>query len=184
MYYSRSTDFNKDYIIKTFNLQNVVNECIRENRREFINKRIRIDIDNNTDSEVTSDAKWIKFIINQIIINSIKYSRSENAEIKIYTLDKVDEQNIDCDYHEENGNSKHKNRKIKLVIEDNGIGIPKSDINRVFDKGFTGENGRVCGKSTGIGLYLCRKLCEKLDLSIKLSSQSGYGTKVFIELTK
>ena len=163
LYYSRSTDFNKDYIIKTFNLQKVINECIRENRREFINKRIGLDIKSNTNIEVTSDAKWLKFIINQIVINSIKYSKKENAEIKIYTIEHVDL------------------NEISLVIEDNGIGIPKSDINRVFDKGFTGYNGRIYGKSTGIGLYLCKKLCEKLDLDLELVSEVKVGTKVIIK---
>ena len=76
------------------------------------------------------------------------------------------------------------NKKVKLVIEDNGIGIPKSGINRVFDKGFTGENGRIYGKSTGIGLYLCKKLCEKLNLNIELFSEPEVFTKVFIEILK
>ena len=163
LYYSRSTDFNKDYIIKTFNLQKVINECIRENRREFINKRIGIYIDSSTNIEVTSDTKWLKFIINQILINSIKYSKNENAEIKIYVIKDIDL------------------NKISLIIEDNGIGIPKSDINRVFDKGFTGENGRIHGKSTGIGLYLCKNLCKKLDLDLELVSEVKAGTKVVIK---
>lgn len=174
LYYSRSTDFNKDYIIKTFNLKKVINECIRENRREFINKRIRLDIGSSTEIEVISDAKWLKFIINQIIINSIKYSSEENPEIKIYVINNED---ADCD-------SDDNNRSVRLVIEDNGIGIPKNDINRVFDKGFTGQNGRIFGKSTGIGLYLCKKLCQKLDLDIELISEFESGTKVFITLIK
>ncbi len=181
LYYSRSTNFNKDYIIKSFNLQNVINECIRENRREFINKRIRINIDSSTDIQVTSDSKWLKFIINQIIINSIKYSREENAEIKIYVIEDVDVHETSDGYLEKVHNIKDKSKKEKLVIEDNGIGIPKSDINRVFDKGFTGENGRMYGKSTGIGLYLCRKLCKKLDLDLELTSEVNIGTKVFIK---
>lgn len=184
LYYSRSTDFNNDYIIKTFNLQSIINECIRENRRDFINKKIRLDIDNSTNIEVTSDAKWLKFIINQIIINSIKYSRNENAEIKIYTFADIDIKKINEVYNEESDNSAYENKRIKLVIEDNGIGIPKSDINRAFDKGFTGENGRIYGKSTGMGLYLCKKLCEKLDLDINLTSDLKVGTKVFIGLIK
>ena len=177
LYYSRSTNANKDYIVKTFNLRNVVNECIRDNRREFINNRIKLSIDSNIDIMITSDAKWLKFIINQIIINSIKYSCRENPEIKVYIseLNEEDINNIDSNIDK---------RKVNLVIEDNGIGIPKSDINRVFDKGFTGENGRIYGKSTGIGLYLCRKLGEKLDLNISLQSETGVGTKVFIEIMK
>ncbi len=174
LYYSRSTDFNKDYIIRTFNLKKVINESIRENRREFINKRIRLDIGSSTEIEIVSDAKWLKFIINQIIINAIKYSREENPEIKIYVIN-----NEDIGYECNN-----KDSHLRLVIEDNGIGIPKNDLNRVFDKGFTGENGRVFGKSTGIGLYLCKKLCQKLDLDIELESEIKIGTKVFISLIK
>ena len=184
LYYSRSTDFNKDYIIKTFNLQSIINECIRENRREFINKKIRLIIDDNTDVQVTSDAKWLKFIINQIIINSIKYSRNECAQIKIYIDEDYNNTHIKNDFKKEFNDMIDANKKVKLVIEDNGIGIPKSDINRVFDKGFTGENGRIYGKSTGIGLYLCRKLCEKLNLNIELFSEPEVFTKVFIEILK
>lgn len=168
LYYSRSTDVSKDYLIKEFNLEELVNECIRENRRDFINKRIALKM-NNIDINVISDVKWLKFILNQIIINSIKYCRESGAEIKIYT--------------EENNESSEfylADRKLHLIIEDNGIGIPERDINRVFDKGFTGENGRVYGKSTGIGLYLCSKLCHKLQHDINIKSKEEYGTKVII----
>ncbi len=160
LYYSRSTDVSKDYIVREFNLENIINECIRDNRRDFINKKIAVNIE-NIDIKVTSDPKWIKFIINQIIINSIKYSKKERGYINIYSLEK-------------------ENNKFSLIIEDNGIGIPKSDINRVFDKGFTGENGRRYGKSTGIGLYLCKKLCSKLNLEINLKSEVNNGTTVII----
>lgn len=160
LYYSRSTDVSNDYIVREFNLENIINECIRDNRRDFINKKIAVNIE-NIDIKVTSDPKWIKFIINQIIINSIKYSKKEIGYINIYSLEK-------------------ENNKFSLIIEDNGIGIPKSDINRVFDKGFTGENGRRYGKSTGIGLYLCKKLCSKLNLEINLKSEVNNGTTVII----
>ena len=160
LYYSRSSDVSNDYIVREFNLENIINECIRDNRRDFINKKIAVNIE-NIDIKVTSDPKWIKFIINQIIINSIKYSKKERGYINIYSLEK-------------------ENNKISLIIEDNGIGIPKSDINRVFDKGFTGENGRIYGKSTGIGLYLCKKLCSKLNLEINLKSEVNNGTRVII----
>ena len=160
LYYSRSTDVSNDYIVREFNLENIINECIRDNRRDFINKKIAVNIE-NIDIKVTSDPKWIKFIINQIIINSNKYSKKERGYINIYSLEK-------------------ENNKFSLIIEDNGIGIPKSDINRVFDKGFTGENGRRYGKSTGIGLYLCKKLCSKLNLEINLKSEVNNGTTVII----
>lgn len=157
LYYSRSTDVSKDYIVKEFEIKEAVQEAIRNNRRDFINKRISVDIE-NVYGRVVTDIKWIKFIINQIIINSIKYSKNSSGSLKVYTAERKD--------------------NLVLTIEDNGIGISKSDVGRVFDKGFTGENGRRYGKSTGIGLYLCKKLCEKLGLGISLESVEDEGTKV------
>ncbi len=92
--------------------------------------------------------------------NSLKYSKEKDSVIKIYS-------------------AKNKSN-IVLTIEDNGIGINEKDIVKVFDKGFTGENGREFGKSTGIGLYLCKKLCEKLGLGINIESKKGNGTKINI----
>ncbi|MDU3350433.1 MAG: ATP-binding protein, partial [Clostridium sp.] len=109
---------------------------------------------------IFSDIKWVTFIINQIIGNSIKYSQKGRGKITIYTKSN------------ENSNS--------LIIEDNGVGINQRDIDKVFEKGFTGENGRIYGKSTGIGLYLCNSLCEKLGLGIKLKSKEKVGTSVEI----
>ena len=157
LYYSRSTDVSKDYIVKEFEIKEAVQEAIRNNRHDFINKRISVDIE-NVSGRVVTDIKWIKFIINQIIINSIKYSKNSSGSLKVYTAEGKD--------------------NLILTIEDNGIGISKSDVGRVFDKGFTGENGRRYGKSTGIGLYLCKKLCEKLGLGISLESVEDEGTKV------
>lgn len=159
LYYSRSTDVNNDYIVKEFEIKEVIKEVIRNNRRDFINKKISVDIEQVSEKAIT-DIKWIKFIVNQIIINSIKYCKDKNALLKVYTNEGKD--------------------NVILTIEDNGIGIPINDVGRVFDKGFTGENGRVYGKSTGIGLYLCKKLCEKLGLGISLYSVEGEGTKVNI----
>lgn len=158
LYYSRSTDVSNDYIVKEFELKEVIKECIRNNRRDFINKKISVDIE-EVYGNVITDIKWVKFIVNQIIINSIKYSK-DNGILKVYTTEGED--------------------NIILTIKDNGIGILKNDVSRVFDKGFTGENGRKYGKSTGIGLYLCKKLCEKLGLGISLSSINGEETKVNI----
>ena len=100
--------------------------------------------------QVVTDKKWIEFIINQIMVNSINYSKAENAVIKVYS-------------------QKSKN-SVVLTIEDNGIGMDEKDVLKAFDKGYTGTNGRKFTKSTGIGLYLCKKLCEKLGLKIKIES--------------
>lgn len=161
LYYCRSNSVSNDYIIKEFNLGDIVRECIRENRRDCINKKISVEL-HEIDVNVTCDEKWIKFIINQIIINAIKYRKEDNSKILFYT-------------------EKNHNNKYVLHIKDNGVGIPKCDINRVFDKGFTGENGRKFGKSTGIGLYLCKKLCTKLNINIYLKSQKDIETDMMIE---
>lgn len=159
LYYSRSNNVSKDYIVKSFSLENVVRKVIRKNARTCINKKIAINI-GNINSVVYSDPKWVEFIINQILVNSIKYSKYENPSIHIDSV--VNKNNI------------------ILRIMDNGVGICEKDVCRVFEKGFTGENGRKYSKSTGIGLYVCKKLCNKLGLNIKLTSKLNEGTRVSI----
>ena len=159
LYYARSSDVSKDYIIKEFSLRSIVMKAIKSNSRDFINKNIKLDI-SGIEGNIFSDQKWVEFIINQIIINAVKFSMPNEGKVSIYS--KVNENNI------------------ILTIEDNGVGINEKDIDRVFEKGFTGENGRKFGKSTGIGLYLCKKLCDKLGIGISLNSKENIGTKVNI----
>ena len=159
LYYSRSNNVNKDYIVKSFSLENSIRKVIRKNARSCINKKIALNI-GSIDHTVYSDPKWVEFIINQILVNSIKYSRTESPSI-----------NLDCVVNKNN---------IVLSIVDNGVGICERDICRVFEKGFTGENGRTYSKSTGIGLYVCKKLCNKLGLNIELDSKINEGTTVRI----
>lgn len=159
LYYSRSNNVSKDYIIRELSLATVVRNTIKKNSRDFINKKISVDIE-AAEGIVFSDGKWLEFILNQIIGNSIKYSREKEGKVRVYTV--------------QNENN------IVLTIEDNGIGIVNKDVNRVFEKGFTGDNGRKLGKSTGIGLYLCKKLCDQLGLGLSLTSKLGEGTKVSI----
>lgn len=158
LFYARSNTANKDYIVTKSNLQDIVNSAILKNKRAFISNKISLEL-HDLEREVFTDSKWTVFIINQIIQNSIKYSKSENKKIEIY--------------------SKSNNENIVLYIKDNGIGIKRGEITRVFEKGFTGENGRFINKkSTGIGLYLCKKLCDKLGLGIELDSVQNEGTEV------
>ena len=159
LYYARSSDVSKDYIIKEFSLRSVVMKSVKNNSRDFINRNIKLNI-KEVEGTIFSDAKWVEFIINQIIINAVKFSIPNKGEVSIFS--KINENNI------------------ILTIEDNGVGISEKDIDRVFEKGFTGENGRKFGKSTGIGLYLCKKLCDKLGIGISLISKEGLGTKVNI----
>ena len=159
LYYSRSNHVSKDYLIKEISLADVVKRVIKRNSRDFISKGITVDME-EVEGTAYSDAKWLEFIVNQLIGNAIKYTKEREGKVIIHTI--------------RNENS------IVLTIEDNGYGIIEKDINRVFEKGFTGENGRKFGGSTGIGLYLCKKLAEQLGLGLMLTSKVGEGTKVSI----
>ena len=165
LYYARSNDANKDYIITKTSLKEIVNMAILKNKINLLNNKVTVDLNDNVNKEVYTDSKWAVFILNQIIQNSIKYAKEEDKRIEIF--------------------SEEKKEKVILYIKDNGIGIKKGEITRVFDKGFTGENGRLIGKkSTGIGLYLCKKLCDKLGLGIELNSEQNVGTEVKIVFPK
>ena len=157
LYYARSSHANKDYFVAECKLKQIVNEAVKQNRQSLIRQKIRIEID-ISDQTVFTDAKWCQFILNQIISNSMKYRKEEGAVIR-FSAEERKEQTI-------------------LGIWDNGIGIRPEEIGRVFEKGFTGSNGRSRKKSTGIGLYLCKKLCDKLGLGITLTSEEGNGCLV------
>ena len=165
LFYARSNAVEKDYIINKTDLKEIVNGAILKNKTTLINEKVSLELSNLKDEEVYTDSKWAVFIINQIIQNAIKYSKKENKKIEI--------------------SSQEKNDKVILYIKDNGIGIKKGEITRVFERGFTGENGRIIGqKSTGIGLYLCKKLCDRLGLGIELNSEKDKGTEVRIIFPK
>lgn len=159
LYYARSNDTSKDYLIKAFDLRRLVVECIKEQSRLLIQKKIIPQIEDFNEI-VYSDVKWVGFICNQILYNSIQYSKSTGGTVHISA-------------------TRNKNNVI-LKIQDTGIGIEEKDIGRVFDKGFTGENGRRFNKATGMGLYLCKKLCDKLEIGIRLESKMDVGTTVYL----
>jgi len=160
LFYSRSNTVEKDFLVKQVALKDLVSAVLRKNAKHLIDNKISVDI-TGIDGTVFTDAKWTDFIFWQILDNAIKY---QGNEIKIYS--------------EQNTNS------ISLFICDNGIGISEQDISRIFDKGFTGESGRTYTKATGLGLYLCKKLCLKLGLNILLKSKQGKGTTVVIVFPK
>ncbi|MCI8291831.1 MAG: HAMP domain-containing histidine kinase, partial [Clostridia bacterium] len=130
LFYARSSTVEKDYYIKKVQLKDIANECIKKNKSMLIHEKIQVNI-HDVDVEVNTDSKWIVFILNQIIQNSVKYKKHDiNLEIEMFT--KVNKENV------------------VLYIRDNGIGIKKGEITRVFEKGFTGTNGRLLNKkSTG-----------------------------------
>ncbi len=159
LFYARSNAVEKDYLIKEINLKKSINAVIRKNANTLIEKRVKVDI-RNVDKIVSCDSKWIEFILGQIVSNSIKYMDKKESVLKIYS--------------ENMGND------VLLKICDNGIGMDEKSVIKAFEKGYTGENGRRFGKSTGMGLYLCKKLCEKLGLGINIKSKENEGTEVTI----
>lgn len=159
LYFVRSENAEKDYLIKKCKLVDIINSVVRKNKDSLLLKHIGIDII-DINNVVLSDRKWIEFIVNQIISNSIKYCKEDGARIIF--------------------RSKVVKDLIILEIEDNGIGINEKEISNVFNKSFTGENGREKSSSTGMGLYLVKKLCDKLGHDIKIDSKKNKFTKVSI----
>ena len=159
LFYARSSTVERDYIIKKIPLKNSINSVIRKNANILIEKRVKIQLE-DIEKKVYCDSKWIEFILQQIISNSVKYMDKDEKYIKIRCLEK--------------------DKNIILKILDNGIGISEKSIEKVFAKGYTGENGRKYNNSTGMGLYLCKKLCLKLGLGISIKSKLGVGTEVTI----
>ena len=159
LYYMRSENTEKDYLIKRCALDELVQNVIRRNKDSLLYRHIRIEFE-ESGAIVFTDSKWIEFIINQIMSNAIKYCPSEDGCIHIET--------------------KKKDNEAILTITDNGIGISRADLGRVFEKSFTGTNGRVAKTSTGMGLYLCDKLCRRLGHGIAIASTEGQGTSVRI----
>ena len=159
LYYARSSHVGKDYLIKEIDLEELVKKVIRRNAADFIRKGISIDMDEVT-GKIFSDSKWLEYILNQIIGNAVKYTKTGEGSIRVYTTRNTE--------------------NMVLTVEDHGIGILPKDLGRVFEKGFTGENGRVFGKSTGMGLYLSKKLTEQLGHGLSVFSEPGSGTKVQI----
>ena len=164
LYYARSENDEKDYLIKEIDLSKVIKNVGLKNMDELLENKIDYIV-GNVKYKVLTDSKWLEFILGQIVNNSIKYKRDiDNSYIKISVKDE--------------------DNKTILIIEDNGIGIKDSDLKQVFDKSFTGENGRSISKSTGMGLFIAKNMCEKLGHKIDIESKYNEYTKVLIKFAK
>ncbi|SHJ42895.1 Signal transduction histidine kinase [Clostridium amylolyticum] len=164
MHFARLDSFQEDFLVERVSLKNLVVNTVNKEKKNFIKNRIipRVEIEEGI--EVYSDAKWMKFVLEQIIINGIKYSRGKGKELVIKAV---------------------KNEKeIKLSIIDEGIGIPSKDIKRVFNPFFTGENGRTYSESTGMGLYITKEACKNLGHEVEIESTVNEGTEVTIIFKK
>lgn len=150
------SDFT-DYVIKEYRVDDIIRPAVRRLALQFIMKKLSLEYE-QTDEVALTDEKWLSFVVEQVLSNAVKYTSAGSISIK-------------CDGD-------------RLVISDTGIGIAAEDLPRIFDKGYTGFNGRADRKASGIGLYLCRRICDNLGHSIKAESAPGHGTTIIIGLER
>ena len=163
LYYVRSENAEKDYLITKVTLSKVISNVALKNKDILLGKNIDFIV-SDVNIEVMTDSKWLEFMINQIIDNSIKYSKGKKSFIKIV--------------------AKEEKNRVDLAIYDNGIGIKEEELPRVFEKTYTGSNGRNNKNSTGMGLYLVKKLCTKLGHKVNIKSKNNEFTCVIISFSK
>ena len=160
MHFARLDEFQKDFLVEKVNLYNEIIDIINKDRRLFIKNKIIPKVELEKDLIVYTDKKWIKFVIEQVIINGVKYSKNNGKYLTI--------------------KSRISGKYTVLDIIDEGIGIPNKDIKRIFDPFFTGKNGRKYGESTGMGLYISKEVCNNLGHNIEVTSEINKGTQVSI----
>ena len=154
--YLRLESPSSDYVIRNYALDDIVRQAVRKYASQFIRRKLRLEYTPLNVSVIT-DEKWLLFVIEQVLSNALKYTRSGTVSITLEA-------------------------PKTLCIRDTGIGIAPEDLPRVFEKGYTGSNGRTDKRATGIGLYLCRRILAKLGHSIRIASTPGVGTTVRIGL--
>ncbi len=147
---------SSDYVFREHSLDEIIRQAVSKFAAEFIDRRISLDY-TSTEKKIVTDDKWLSLVIEQTLSNALKYT--QEGKIKIYVSEPT-----------------------TLVIEDTGIGIDPADLPRVFEKGYTGYNGRTDKRASGLGLYLCKRICAKLGAEISIASEQGRGTKVRINL--
>ena len=162
LYYARSATLDRDYVIREVRLRDIVTDAVKGHARSLIDGGVRVEVQ-GLDVTVFADAKWMSFVLGQLVENAVKYRGAAPClafSAQVRGRGTADE----C---------------VELAVEDNGIGIPAEDLPRVFDKGFVGRNGRLEGqtKSTGLGLYLVKRLCDKMGVGVRMESEQGRFTR-------
>lgn len=154
--YLRLNSSSTDYLIQEYSLDDIIKQAVKKFAGQFIRKKIRLDFQ-QTQARVITDEKWLSFVIEQVLSNALKYTPSGTITINMEA-------------------------PKTLCIRDTGIGIAPEDLPRIFEKGYTGYNGRKDKKASGIGLYLCRRICENLGYRITANSSLESGTVIRIHL--
>lgn len=164
LFYARSTSVDRDFIIRPVNLRIAVQKALKKYARTLIDAHMAPSLD-ELDYEVRADEKWLVFMVGQLLVNAAQYRKpgTQSAPLII----KAKKQQVGLDAY-----------ATILTVQDEGIGIASEDVTRVFDRGFTGKNGRARARSTGMGLYLVHELACRMDIEVRLTSQVGKGTSV------
>lgn len=147
-----------DYLFREWSLDEILRSAIRKAAPEFIARKLTVDYI-PTEKMVLTDEKWLSFVIGQLLQNALQYTKEGGIHIELLPGD-------------------------RLCISDTGIGISHSDLPRIFEKGYTGENGRIEHTASGIGLYLCQRVCRRLGITLSAESEVGKGTAVYLDLSK
>lgn len=163
LFYARSSAVEKDYLIRKVTLRSLVEETVLQKKKPLLAAKAKLSF-GSLEQTVYSDSKWLVFILGQIVDNSIKYAGDGPPDLEIWA-------------EEQKGSA-------RLILRDKGIGIPGGETDRVCEKGFTGSNGRKYARSTGLGLYLCDKLCRRLGHRIEVQSREGEGCMVTLIFPK
>ncbi len=163
LYYARLDDMSSDMIFQEYDVNRIIKRAVKKYSLLFIGSGLSFDLE-DFECRTVTDEKWLSFAIEQILSNALKYT--VEGGIRIYGADE--------------GGSRSGGRVSHIVIEDTGMGICESDLPRIFERGFTGYNGRMNRKSTGIGLYLCKQIMDKLSHKIEVGSAVNEGTKVIL----
>ena len=170
--YLRTEDMSSDLTLSCCSLDSVIRDQIHKYAGIFVSRKLSLTYDGISESVLT-DEKWLGFVIGQILSNALKYTRT--GGIHIYLKDAPVRNAV---------SNITPATPVTLVIEDTGIGIRAEDLPRIFEKGYTGVNGRESNRATGIGLYLCNKIMNRLGHRIYAVSEEGKGTKVFLEFSQ
>lgn len=156
LFYARAESPEKDFIVRRTDLAEITAQALNQHRTLLLQSGVKVNTDCLSQT-VYTDGKWAAFIVGQLLQNAARY-RSEQPVVTL--------------------RAKQLGRQVQLIVQDNGMGIPAHELPRVFDRGFTGSNGRSRGGSTGMGLYLCHRLADCLQIDLRITSESGTGTQV------
>ena len=180
LFYARSERVYQDFLLKDTELSEILCQVIAKNKRLLIRSRMAVEVETG-EARALCDGKWMAFVFQQVIGNAVKYldPEKDTHTIRIYIKKKSGGRPIDTDA----------SKVLELAIEDNGVGIAPEELGRIFDKGFTGKNGRSADRSrraaaTGMGLYLCRRLCEKMDVGVRAESREGAYTRIIFSFSR